>query len=330
MYKRLFLVFTGCLLIMGILSCNILAADNDPIEKYPHTEVKIICAYSVGGSTDLISRTLAEGMSEYLGTNIFVANVTGGAGSIGNVALVQSRPDGRTIGTIASGAGIASPLKEMPYEIAKDLVFINLGWEFTAVVWVNADSEFYTFDDIAKYGQENPGKFVLAAEEATGLNPIAFNVLSKIAGPFEYSLLVTEGSAESARLVSIGEADATSITAAGAMKFYEEGMLRPILVNSSKPVPRIPEDVPLAPDVYPEYTPINSAGGFVAPAGFPEEERQMLENAVLWTIENPKYQKKLEEIGAIINFMPGEEALKYFESVYQISLDYVTEKGLLK
>jgi hypothetical protein len=31
-------------LIIGMLSCNILAADNDPMEKYPHEEIKIIVA----------------------------------------------------------------------------------------------------------------------------------------------------------------------------------------------------------------------------------------------------------------------------------------------
>ena len=328
MCKRLFLVFVGCLLIMSLLSYGILAADGDPIEKYPHDQVRIIVAYGVGGSTDLINRVIAKGMSEYLGTNVYVENKTGGAGTVGNVALLNSKPDGRTICTIAGGAGIISPVKEMPQEVDRDLVHIAHINDFAAAIWVKSDSQFKTFDDIVKYAQQNPGKLVYAAEEAIGVNAMAFDVLSQIAGPFEYSILTTDSSADSTRLLVAGEVDVVNTSLAGVIRFYEEGLIRPILVNRLIPIPGIPEDVPLANDIYPEYTPIVSSGGLAAPVGFPEEERQMLENAIKWTIESPKYQEEFDKLGATMNFMIGEESGKHFIFLYKTSLEFVKRKGI--
>jgi len=313
MYKRLFLILIGCLLMMSLLSNGIFAADEIPVEQYPHDDLRIIVPYSVGGSTDLVCRTIARGISEYLGTNAYIENIPGGGGIIGNAELVNSKPDGRTIGAVAGGNFVVAPVvSEVPYDVDKDFVLVAHYLDFASAIWVRSDSPFKTFDDLVKYAQQNPGEIIYAAEEAVGMNPTAFKVLSEIAGPFEYTFMATEGSAETTRFLVNGDVDVVNISVAGVIKFYEEGLIRPILVNSSKPVKGIPEDVPLATDIYPEYSPIISSGGLATPAGFPEKERQMLENAIKWTIESPKYQEQFDKIGATMNFMPGEEAAKHF------------------
>lgn len=329
-YKRLFLIFIGCLLIISLLSYGIFAADEVPVEQYPHDSLRIIVAYNVGGSTDLINRVLAKGMSEYLGTNVYVENISGGAGTIGNLALINSKPDGQTIGTIAGGTGILSPIKEMPFELDKDLVSIAYTIDFAPAIWVKTDSPFKTFDDIVKYAQQNPGKLVFAVEEALGIQQMTFDLLSQIAGPFDYSILATDGSADSTRLLISGDVDVTSCSLSGVAKFYEEGLIRPILVNRIKPIPGIPEDVPLVQDVYPEYAPAFGGGGLAAPVGFPEKERQMLENAVKWTIENPKYKEEFDKIGALMNFMTGEESVKEYVPMYKQQLEFLKKKGIVK
>jgi len=314
MYKRLFLVFIGFVLIMSLLSYVVFAADEFPIEQYPHDNLKLIVPYNAGtSSTDLTCRVVARGLSKYLGTRVYVENIPGGGGIIGVMEMVKSKPDGLTIGSIAGGAYVVAPVvKGVPYDVDKDFVHIAHYLDFVSVIWVRADSPFKTFDDLVKYGQEHPGELVYAAEEAVGMNPTAFNVLSKIAGPFEYSFLSTGGAGETTRLLVNGDVDVMNIAVIGAKKFYEEGMVRPLLVNSSKHVKGVPEDVPLAPEIYPEYTPIISSGGLAAPAGFPEKERQMIENGVKWVIENPEFQKEFEKIGATMHYMSGKEAAAHF------------------
>ena len=327
MIKRLFFIFVGCFLIMSLLSFGILAADNNPIEQYPHDNLRIIVPYSVGGSTDLVCRIIARGISEYLGTDAYIENVPGGGGVIGNVELVNSKPDGSTIGAVAGGNFVVAPVvSEVPYDVDKDFVLVAHYLDFASAIWVRSDSPYKTFDDLVKYAQQNPGEIIYAAEEAVGMNPTAFKVLSEVAGPFEYTFMATEGSAETTRFLVNGDVDVVNISVAGVIKFYEEGLIRPILVNSSKPVKGIPEDVPLASDVYPEYSPIVSSGGLAGPAGFPEKERQMLENAIKWTIESPKFQEEFDKVGATMHFMPGEEAAKYFSYLRDMIRDILGQE----
>jgi len=313
MCKRLSLVLIGFVLIMSLLSYGVFAADEFPIEQYPHEDLKIIVGYGVGGGTDLVCRVLSRGLSKYLGTRVYVENISGGGGVIGIVETVRSKPDGRTVGTVAGGPYVVAPVvKGVPYDVDKDVVHIAHYLDFASAIWVRADSPFKTFDDLVKYGQEHPGELIYAAEEAVGMMATAFKVLSQIAGPFEYSFLATEGGGETVRLLINGDVDVINKSIPATIKFYEEGMIRPILVNSSKPIKGIPEDVPLAPVVYPEYTPIMSSGGVVGPAGFPEKERQMLENAIKWIIEDPEFQKEFDKISATMHYMSGKESAEHF------------------
>jgi len=205
MFKRLFFIFVGCLLIMSLLSNGIFAAGDAPIEQYPHDEVRIIVPYSVGGSTDLVCRIIARGISEYLGTDAYIENIPGGGGVIGNVELVNSKPDGSTIGAVAGGNFVVAPVVgEVPYDVDKDFVLVAHYLDFASAIWVRSDSPFKTFDDLVKYAQQNPGEIIYAAEEAVGMNPTAFKVLSEVAGPFEYTFMATEGSADTTRFLVIG------------------------------------------------------------------------------------------------------------------------------
>lgn len=319
MCKRLSLVFIGFMLIISLLSYGVFAVDEFPIEQYPHDSLRIIVPYGAGGSTDLTCRIVARGLSKYLGTRAYVENIPGGGALIGNMQLVKSKPDGLTIGVFESSGYVITPVtKGVPYDVDKDVVHIAHFLDYVSAIWVRSDSPFKTFGDLVKYGQENPGKIVYGAEETVGMNPTAFKILSEIAGPFEYSFLATESSAETTRLLVNGDVDVINISVPGVIKFYQEGMVRPILVNCLKHIKGVPEDVPLANEVYPEYTPLISTATFTAPAGFPEKERQMLENAVKWTLENPEFQKEFDKLNAAIDFKTGKESAEYFESMRDI------------
>ncbi len=61
---------------------------------YPNRIVKIVNPYAAGGTTDLLTRALAVGLSSRLGQQFIVENKAGAGGAIGTAGVARSNPDG--------------------------------------------------------------------------------------------------------------------------------------------------------------------------------------------------------------------------------------------
>jgi tripartite-type tricarboxylate transporter receptor subunit TctC len=72
------------------LSCIGHAAADD----YPSRPIILVIPLSVGGSTDVIGRLVAEGMRKALNQTIVVENTSGAGGTIGVGRVVHASPDG--------------------------------------------------------------------------------------------------------------------------------------------------------------------------------------------------------------------------------------------
>ena len=80
-------------------------------QTYPSRPITIVAPFPAGGATDIVSRTLAEGMKAPLGQTILVENVTGASGT--RVGLPRSRMISRGRHQSASSDVRASPPRAM-------------------------------------------------------------------------------------------------------------------------------------------------------------------------------------------------------------------------
>ena len=63
-------------------------------ESYPKGNIELSVGASAGGSTDLITRALATGMSKELGVSMPVVNKPGANGALNAKELAAAKPDG--------------------------------------------------------------------------------------------------------------------------------------------------------------------------------------------------------------------------------------------
>ena len=66
----------------------------------PTSDVNVIVAYKAGSGTDTGARLLSTEAGKYVGKTLVIQNLPGGDGKIGWTRLVNSKPDGHTIGFI--------------------------------------------------------------------------------------------------------------------------------------------------------------------------------------------------------------------------------------
>jgi len=98
-------------------------------QPYPSRVVTIIVPYPAGGPTDQLARVLAPALSDKLGQNFIVENVSGGATTIATGRVARAAPDGYTLllHNLQISANV-SLYHNLPFNTEKDLtpvIFIN-------------------------------------------------------------------------------------------------------------------------------------------------------------------------------------------------------------
>jgi tripartite-type tricarboxylate transporter receptor subunit TctC len=98
-------------------------------QQYPSRVVTIIVPYPAGGPTDQLARQIAPALSEKLGQNFIVENVSGGGTNVATARVARAAPDGHTLllHNLQISANV-SLYANLPFDTEKDLtpvIFIN-------------------------------------------------------------------------------------------------------------------------------------------------------------------------------------------------------------
>ena len=109
--------------------------------RWPDHPVRIIVPYPAGGSTDVLTRILAERLKDIFGQSFVIENRAGAGGNIGIAAVTGSPPDGYTIGAATIGHFAINQYlySKMPYDPERDMIPASLTWELPNVFVVPTD-----------------------------------------------------------------------------------------------------------------------------------------------------------------------------------------------
>src|SRR6516162_4089376 len=91
----------GILILYALIWPTALLAQT-PAGSYPDKPVKIIVPFAPAGPTDIVARLMASKLSERLGKQFYVENVTGAGGNAGMGQAARAAPDGYTILFVSS------------------------------------------------------------------------------------------------------------------------------------------------------------------------------------------------------------------------------------
>jgi len=109
--------------VCSVLSCWLVSSFAFAQSPYPSRPVRVIVAFSPGGVTDIIARTMAPKLAEMWGQPVVVENRAGAGGSIGAVAVARSPADGYVLLVHSSGYALNPAINaNLPYDYASDFV----------------------------------------------------------------------------------------------------------------------------------------------------------------------------------------------------------------
>jgi tripartite-type tricarboxylate transporter receptor subunit TctC len=156
---------TSSLLLAGCLTSLLLSGHAQAQSKYPENPVKLIVALPVGGSVDMIARTLSQKLSAALGQPFVVDNRAGGSGQIGMPFVAKSPADGYTL-TVSPASFLTtnkSIFKTLPYDPEADFTPISRLVNQPMVLIVKDKQKYPTVAALVAAAKAQPGKITYAS-----------------------------------------------------------------------------------------------------------------------------------------------------------------------
>ena len=272
---------------------------------YPEKPVRLVVPFAPGGGTDLIARTLGNGMSTELGQQVIIDNKPGAGTIIGTDAVAKSAPDGYTI-VIASFAHAVNPslVAKLPYPADKAFAPITLIGRGPNVLVVRADSPHKTVADVIAAAKAKPGGLTFASQGNGTSAHLAGEMFMNLA-KVQMVHVPYRGAGPAITDLLGGQVDMIFGTAAAVSNMVDNGKLRALAVTTADPSAAF-KGVPTVGATVPGYA-VESWYGLYAPAGTPADVIQKLNAAAKKAARNPEFSKKVEQEGlAVIASDPAE------------------------
>lgn len=144
------------ILAAGVLAGSAFTATAVVAQDYPTQPVTIVVPFSAGGPTDTVTRLVAAAMSEDLGQQVVVQNVSGAGGTLGAGQVAQANPDGYTLLLHHIGMSTAPALyASLPYDPQTDFAPVGLVTEVPMTIVARRDFEPETLEDLIAHIKEN-------------------------------------------------------------------------------------------------------------------------------------------------------------------------------
>jgi tripartite-type tricarboxylate transporter receptor subunit TctC len=133
-------------------------------QSYPEKPVRMIVPYAPGGPTDVITRLVAQRLTDHVGKQFFVENMGGGGGNIGMGRAAKAAPDGYTA-LVVNPSYVINPTlyDKVPYEFGKDFDPVTLMVLTTLVIAVHPSVPARTVSELVALIKANPGKYSYAS-----------------------------------------------------------------------------------------------------------------------------------------------------------------------
>jgi len=265
---------------------------------YPERGVKMIVPYPAGQTTDVIARTVGQGLSDALGQAFFVDNRGGAGGIIGMEAAKRSEADGYTLLMTASGPMAINPglYSKLPYDAQKDYEPVALVAMVPLFLVVRKDFPANNVRELVDYIKQHPGQLNYGSGGSGLTNHLAMEMFKSQAG---LNMTHVPYRGASAALTGLLSGDVALMFEAGpAIKPHvESGALKVLAVGGREPARAFPDVKPVSVEGVPGYE-AQAWIVLMAPAGTPKPVIDKLNAVTRDVVNRPAIQNKLAGLGA--------------------------------
>jgi tripartite-type tricarboxylate transporter receptor subunit TctC len=292
MRTNLFALTVTVLMLVGL-------ASKAKSEDFPNRPVRMIIAFSAGGSVDALGRILAQKLGDQWGQQVAVENRTGALGNIGAIAAAHAPPDGYTLHLAAQSIAVNVTLAPVDdFDPLQDLEPVMLVATAQDILIVPPNSPFKTVRDLIDYAKSNPGKLTYGTLGTSSSGNMAMAVFCETNGRLKMQQIAYSQSSQLTADVMSGRLDAFFPTTGAHVPNVASGRERALGVSGTHRAVQLP-DIPTFAESGVTYPDATSWYAMFAPKGTPKNITMQINRDIEHVLTLPDVKALEDQLGFI-------------------------------
>jgi len=283
---------------LGILIFGILAMSSSlpgGAQPYPAKPVRLINAFAPGGASDVVARSFANKLTDYLGRQVTVENRVGAGGNVASEYVARSPADGYTIlmGTLFLATN-QSLYSKLTWDAQRDFAPISMVTASPLILCVHPSLPVRNTKDLIALAKKRPGELNFpSAGNGTSMH-LSGELFNMMAG-IKTQHVPYKGSAPGVIDLVSGQVQFMLNPMPEPMAFIKDGRLRALATSTAKRIAALPDLPPVA-EAIPGYETITWQG-FLVPAGTPKEIVDRLHAELIKALKDPEFASRMRGMG---------------------------------
>ena len=282
--------------------------------EFPSKPLRIVVQYQAGGSSDILARLVAEGLSKRLGQPVVVENRSGAGGIIGTDYVAKSAPDGHTLLLTVPGPVTANIVLygKLPYDPRTDLRMVSDIATTRTVLAVHPSVPAKDVAGLIAVLKAAPGKYAMGSW-GPGTQPHQIQVYMDRAYGLRTLHVPYKGESPMAIDLIGGVIQLTVGSIATLLPYIKAGKLRALAVAAPRRAKALPEVPTFAEQGFAdEVYALTGPTSLMAPAKTPDAVVERLGREVAAVVHQPEVARRIEELGAEpVGNLPAEASAAY-------------------
>src|SRR5690606_30998590 len=177
-------------------------------ENWPTKPIQLIVPFGPGGTTDLLARLVADGISKELKQSVIVQNRPGAGANIGAAEVARALPDGYTLLMGTPGPLAINPhiYPDLTFDPAKHFTAVSYVADVPNVILANPALGVKTIPDLLERARANPGKLDWGSPGVGSTGHIQLELMKQLAG-VDISHVPYKGAAQASADLMAGHID---------------------------------------------------------------------------------------------------------------------------
>jgi len=283
-------------------------------QTYPAKPIRLIVPFPPGGGNDVIARAMAQKLGERYGQQVIVDNRAGANGIVGLQALMQSAPDGYTLGVGAAGPMAVNPTlyEKLPYDPIRDFSAITNMVNFPLLLVAHPSLPAKTTRELIALAKAKPGTIYYSSPGSGNSGHLAGELFNAMAG-VKIVHVPYKGQGPALADLLAGQVQLLFSSIPSVLPFVQQSKLNAIAVGSARRIPSLPDVPTIAESGVPGYE-AYSWVGMIGPAHMPKELVTRLSRDINDILKQKDFADKLTREGALPDGDGPEQFTAYIKA----------------
>ncbi|MDB5412724.1 MAG: Bordetella uptake protein [Rubritepida sp.] len=297
-------------------------------QTFPERPIRIIVPINPGGGTDIFARVLQEIVGNSLGQPIIVENRPGASGTIGTQYIVDSRPDGYTLGFIWN-----TPITAAPHTLGARYTIDQIAPVFTVgyspfALCARPDFPAHSLPEMIAEIRSHPNTYTWGNEGLGGVMHLGVErILRRL--NLDMTTVPFQGAGQTLPAFLGGHITFYGGSIVGAMPAVRANSARCLLVTTAEGHPAAPEGAGLESLGLSEMA-VTIWWGMIAPQGIPADRLARLTEAFTAALRTPKFREAMDAQGATLAPLIGDDMGRAMQAEYTALGEVARDLGLTR